>query len=79
VPQSGDGGVGVALMSYCEQVILSVHSDVGQLASVNPGTGRPVVPLEEAFCDEIQLLAALAREEEEATKRAAAHETKKDM
>jgi hypothetical protein len=69
VPQSGDGGVGVAIISYCDQIMLSVHSDVGQLA---PGAaadkqhltavgGKTAVPLEVAFYDEVQRLKALAQ------------------
>ncbi len=79
VPQSGDGGVGVALISYCDQVMLSVHSDVGQLVtttSSSPAAGAgekaPVVPLEEAFFAEVQHLKALAQAKAAAASSAAA-------
>lgn len=62
-PQTGDGGVGVALMSYCDQVILSVVSDSGHLTEATNRKGDPVRPIEHAFVDEIQRLKALAREE----------------
>jgi hypothetical protein len=61
VPQSGDGGVGVALISYCDQVILSVLSDEGQLATTTGSSGQTVVPLEDAFFDEVQRLKDLAQ------------------
>jgi hypothetical protein len=76
VPQSGDGGVGVALISYCDQVMLSVQSDVGQLAATTPAAGAgekaPVVPLEEAFFAEVQHLKALAQAKAAAASIAAA-------
>ena len=90
VPQSGDGGVGVALISYCDQVMLSVQSDVGQLATTTSAAGAgekaPVVPLEEAFFAEVQHLKALAQAKAAAAAIATAadedddedHETKKD-
>ena len=74
VPQSGDGGVGVALISYCDQVMLSVHSDVGQLVTTtSAGAGeKEVVPLEEAFFAEVQHLKALAQAKAAAASSAAA-------
>ncbi len=73
VPQSGDGGVGVALISYCDQVMLSVQSDVGQLATTAAGAGEKaaVVPLE-AFFAEVQHLKALAQAKAAAASIAAA-------
>lgn len=62
MPQSGNGGIGVALISYCDQVTLSVQSDECQLKTISPA-GKPVRPLEDAFYDEIQRLKALAIEE----------------
>jgi hypothetical protein len=85
VPQSGDGGVGVALISYCDQVMLSVHSDVGQLvtttsssSAAGAGAKAPVVPLEEAFFAEVQHLKALAQAKAAAAAIAAADEDEDD-
>jgi len=60
VPQPGSGGLGVALISYCDQVVLSILTDTGQLMSCHPTTKKAVVSLEDAFFDEIQHLKTLA-------------------